>query len=104
MLDYLYEWILNLAYYMIMVTAVVHIIPNEGYRKYIRFFTGLVLILFILAPIFRLFGTEVKLSDVYKNSGWEEQMEKMEEIEESAYVREVLKEDAIRVDEIKIEH
>ena len=38
MLEYIYEWIGNIAFYMIMVTAVLHLLPNSDYQKYIRFF------------------------------------------------------------------
>ena len=57
MFDYLYEWIQNIAFYLVLVTAVLHAVPDKGYQKYIRFFTGLVLILMIVTPVLRLFGT-----------------------------------------------
>ena len=39
MFEYLYGWMQNIAFYMVMVTAVMHIIPNSDYKRYIRFFT-----------------------------------------------------------------
>ena len=32
---------------MIMVTAAIHVIPNSDYKRYIRFFTGLVLVVML---------------------------------------------------------
>ena len=56
MLEYIYEWIGNIAFYMIMVTAVLHLLPNSDYQKYIRFFTGLVLILLLADPLLEFTG------------------------------------------------
>ena len=40
MFEYLYEWMQNIAFYMIMVTFIMHVIPNSDYKRYIRFFGG----------------------------------------------------------------
>lgn len=40
MFDYIYEWIQNIAFYLVLVTAVLHAVPNKDYKKYIRFFYG----------------------------------------------------------------
>ena len=58
MFEYLYQWMENLAFYMVMITAVMHIIPDKGYQRYLRFFTGLVLIIMLAAPIVKLLGME----------------------------------------------
>lgn len=64
MFRYLYEWIQNIAFYLILVTVVLHAVPGENYKKYIRFFTGLVLILMLLTPVFEVFGTEIEQVDL----------------------------------------
>ena len=40
MLEYIYEWMENIAFYMVLVTAVMHLLPDSDYQKYVRFFTG----------------------------------------------------------------
>ena len=66
MFDYLYEWLQNLSFYLILVTAVTYVLPSNTYRKYIRFFTGLVLILMILMPVCNLFGIkELEMENLY---------------------------------------
>ena len=59
MFDYLYEWLRDISYYLILVTAVTYVLPSNAYRKYIRFFTGLVLILILMAPMLQLLGINV---------------------------------------------
>lgn len=70
MFEYIYEWIENVAFYLVLATAVLHVIPNQEYRKYIRFFTGLVLILMLAAPILKIMGTEIRVQD-FMDSGAE---------------------------------
>ena len=58
MKESLFIWIRNVAYYMIMVTAIMHLVPNGSYQKYIRLFTGMILILLLSMPVIRLFGVD----------------------------------------------
>lgn len=82
MFAYLYEWIRNVAFYLVLVTALLHVLPRSGYQKYIRFFTGLVLILLVLAPVLKLFQMEEELRDAYRDDSWLEQLEEIRGVEE----------------------
>ena len=33
-----YQWLQNIAFYLILITAIIQIIPNHSYKKYISFF------------------------------------------------------------------
>lgn len=85
MFDYLYEWMRNLAFYMVLITAVTHAVPNSDYKKYIRFFTGLVLVLMLASPILHLFGANRDLSDLFRNAEYEEKIREMEESSKYLY-------------------
>ena len=115
MFQYLYEWMQNLAFYMVLATVVLYAVPDSGYKKYIRFFLFIVLILMIITPIFRIFGMDSYVVNFYRSREYEE---KIREIEEAAdYLKdedfsEALEEeegiirrrnDSIRVEEIQIE-
>ena len=41
MIQLVYRWMQNLAVYMILVTAFLQALPENSYRKYVRFFCGL---------------------------------------------------------------
>lgn len=75
MLDYIYQWIENIAFYMIIIVAVLQMCPGNSYKKYIRFFAGLILIIMLIGPIFKIFG----LSNYYKNE-YQNHMNEIEEI------------------------
>ena len=53
-----YDWVWKLSGYLIFVTALLQIVPGEKDRKYIHFFTGLVLIIMIAAPVMKFFASD----------------------------------------------
>ena len=66
MLNYIYEWIENIAVYLVMVVAVIHLVPGESYKRYIRFFVGMILILLLVGPILKLWGLSEFPSEEYE--------------------------------------
>ena len=116
MFQYLYEWTQNLAFYIVLITAVLHAVPDSGYKKYIRFFTGMVLILMMVTPIFRIFGKDSQIMNFYKSREYETKLREIEnasdyfkdfesadilkEAEESTGEQDI---NDIRVEEIQIE-
>lgn len=78
MLEYFCEWIQRIAYYMILVTLIMQA-AGQGYRKYMRLFTGIILILFILSPVIRLFGLNGEEYILSAESGYEAAAERIEE-------------------------
>ncbi len=79
MKESIFLWIRNIAYYMILITAMVQVIPNNSYKKYIRLFTGMVFILFLTTPILKLFGV---FQEGITLDHFRKYQEKIEEIEE----------------------
>ena len=73
MLEFISQWLKNITFYYIIVTLILQMAPNKEYRKYIQFFTGLVLILLLAEPIQNLMKIDISI-DVY-----EEQMQQFEE-------------------------
>ena len=82
MFNYFYEWLRNLAFYMVLVTAVLQLIPNRSYEKYIRFFCGLILVILLLTPVMRVIdaGFEGRMRASVSDDKWKE----LEEIREQA--------------------
>ncbi len=78
MLDAIYGWIQNLAVYLIMISAVLHVIPGKDYGKYIRFFSGLVLILLLFTPVLKLTGMEQSFRSFYSTKEYEMEQKEIE--------------------------
>lgn len=81
MFRYLYDWVQDLAFCLVLFTALIQALPNSGYKKYIRFFTGMILILMMLSPILNIFGKDSQVYNFYKSREYEK---KIEEIEKSS--------------------
>ena len=75
MLEYIYEWIENIAFYLVIVVAVMHMIPGESYKKYIRFFVGMILLFMLAGPILKIFGMSHFPTEEYQRM-----LEKIEEV------------------------
>ena len=81
MFTFLYEWMQNLAYYLVLVTAFLHMITNSEYKKYVRFFTGLLLVIILIAPVFQLPGEIKQLNKVLQTEELEKQWKEIEPME-----------------------
>ena len=73
MLDYIYEWMENIAFYMVIVVAAMQMVLGESYKKYIRFFAGMILILMLTGPILKIFG----MSE-FPNEEYQKELEEIE--------------------------
>lgn len=62
MADAIYGWMQNLAFFFIFMTAVLNCIPDGQYRKYVRFFLGLVLLIVLSTPLLKLFSQDELLT------------------------------------------
>ena len=95
MFEFIYEWMQNLAYYLVLVTAFMHMITNSDYKKYVRFFTGIVLVIILIAPVFQLPGQIGELSEILQAEELEKQLKEIEPMETE-------KENEIVVEDISI--
>ena len=87
MASFFYEWTKNLAFYMVLVTMVVQILPNNSYKKYVRFFVGLILIMMLAEPVFRILDMKDTFLDTYNSI---EAEQKRKEIEDATrYLEEI---------------
>ena len=93
MLEEIYRWLQNISVYLIVMAAVMHAIPGKDYGKYIRFFSGLVLILLLSAPLLKLAGMEGTFRTIYKGQEYEmerREIERAEEIYEQSEIFDLL--------------
>ena len=65
MKEFLYGWIRDIAFYAILMTVILHLLPEEGQKKYVRFFMGVVLMLVVLSPLLSVAGLSGTLDSIY---------------------------------------
>lgn len=100
MLDAAYEWMKNLSFYLVIMTAVIEVLPGNTYRKYIRFFTGLVMILLVVTPILKLTGSYGQFQAKYqrREQEFQTEIERQKRVFEEADVFEFLPEEYLQAD------
>lgn len=82
MKEALYQWIKNLAVFYILLSAVLHLVPQGAYEKYVRFFMGLLLILLMSTPVFSLLGKGSHILDSFRtNFARENRLREQEEFD-----------------------
>ena len=52
---------------------------GEDYRKYIRFFTGLLLVVLLVTPLLKLAGMGGEILSLYRGSAYTEELEQIRE-------------------------
>ena len=101
MKEELYLWIRNLAVFYIFFTAVLNLIPDQKYEKYVRFFMGLLLIFMMSTPIFSILGKGSELTESFLDNFSEENREK--ELREFQNIQKVyLEKRGIEVYKVKV--
>lgn len=76
----IYEWMKNLAVFYILFTAVLHLVPDSKYERYVRSFMGLLLIFMMCTPIFTILGKSRELAESF-SFHYGEEMERLEQRE-----------------------
>ncbi|RGD03588.1 stage III sporulation protein AF [Lachnospiraceae bacterium AM25-11LB] len=87
MLSQLYSWLQNVVCYFFLLTVVMNLLPDDSYKKYIRYYMGLLLILTFLSPIFQITDMGQKLESYIESfegveieaQEWEEKAEAWEQ-------------------------
>jgi len=79
MIAYIYDWIQNITFFMVLTTIALHVIPNNNYKKYLKFFTGLLLVVMLADPLFTIFGIGQNFVDLFNNISYQQELQKIEE-------------------------
>lgn len=86
MIAFVYDWMENIAFYLVILVAIMQMIPQNSYQKYIRFFAGMILILMLAGPLLKIFGMTELHNIEYQNA--------MREIEDAAgYMERIIREE-----------
>ncbi len=60
-MSYIYTWVKNLVCFYLLLTVVLHLLPQKSYQKYVRFFAGMLLTILVVSPVLSLMGSEEAL-------------------------------------------
>lgn len=62
-MSYIFSWVKNLVCFYLLLTVVLHLLPRQNYRKYVRFFSGMLLTILVVSPALTLLGNEEALRE-----------------------------------------
>lgn len=86
MKELLYGWIRDIAFYTLLMEVVLHVLPEQGQRKYLQFFMGIVLIILVISPALSATGLDRKLDETYVRQTYDQELQefwqRQQEIEE----------------------
>ncbi|WP_105618130.1 stage III sporulation protein AF [Vallitalea okinawensis] len=68
MVGWLKTWVYNIAVFIIFISIIELIMPNQKYKKYIKLILGLIFILVIIEPFFSIMGLDNYLTMSTMNS------------------------------------
>ena len=77
MMDIIYTWVKNLVCFYIFLTVILHLLPKESYQKYVRFFSGMLLMILVVSPILSLLGKEDVLLQKISQAGFFQEMDNL---------------------------
>ena len=73
-MEFIRNWMKEFLIIYLILTILMHLSAGEQYKKYLRFFSGVILLAVLVSPVVRLFGSSEgkrKLSSYYEEF-WEE--------------------------------
>lgn len=86
-MDVVMDWVKPIIYFSIFITILMQILPGEKYKKYIRFFAGLLMIVLVMNPILNLLQQGNLSEEIFDEYLLQEQMDgidfEIEELEKS---------------------
>ena len=60
-------WIRSLACFYLLLSTMLHLVPQKKYEQYVRFFMGLLLIGLLCTPLFALLGKAGNFLENFQN-------------------------------------
>ena len=69
----IYQWVRNLTCYLIFTNAMVNLLADSRYEKYLRFFSGIVLILLVIQPLTGSLRLEERLAYLFESFSFQQE-------------------------------
>ncbi|MCD7868137.1 MAG: stage III sporulation protein AF [Clostridiales bacterium] len=69
------------GFFYILLTAVLQLLPDPGYERYIRMFMGVILVFMLCSPVLSVLGKGEKLLNSFQDT-WQGEMSSLEKAEQ----------------------
>lgn len=71
----IYTWVRNIACYLVVFNVILHIVPNEGFKRYVRFIGGILLVILVMAPLANLTNLSESFDQALRIEGLKEELD-----------------------------
>ena len=78
MKEFIYGWIQDIAFYTILMEVVLHVLPQQGQKKYLQFFMGIVLIILVISPVLSAAGLDGQLDEAYARQTYDQELQEFQ--------------------------
>ena len=78
MMENIYSWVKNIIIYFILITVIENALPKNNYRKYMKVFTGMILVILVISPFIKMLNIEDKISYYYELEDFKQNTKDME--------------------------
>lgn len=94
-MEIVYTWVKNIVCFYIFMNIIIHLLPRESYRKYVRFFSGMLLMILVATPVLSVLGKEDVLMQKINQAGFFQELDNikldtahLEQTQKKVYLRE----------------
>lgn len=71
------SWIKSIAFYLILITVILNILPNNNYKKYVKVFTGMILVILVISPFSKLLNLDDKFDYFFESKQFSQELNEM---------------------------
>lgn len=57
-MDAIFDWVKGIVFYLILLTVVTNLLPSKKYEKYVKLFTGMLMVIIVIKPITQVFSVD----------------------------------------------
>lgn len=76
-MDAIFGWVKTLIFFSLFLTIFMQLIPEKKYRKYIRFFAGMIFIILAVSPVFKFFSKGSLSENIFEQFAYRQESEKV---------------------------
>ena len=74
----LLDYIKNIGYFLILMSLVSNVMPDNSYKKYCRMFCGLILVVLVINPFYEFLNYEGDIKDIFAMTSYESKAMELE--------------------------
>ena len=74
----LLDYIKNIGYFLILMSLVSNVMPDNSYKKYCRMFCGIILVVLVINPFYEFLNYEGDIKDIFAMTSYESKAMELE--------------------------